>query len=57
MLTDYLDQPLEYAQKVATQKVATSLLLKSLQLYLVVQGEVQLEHNSHTVNVSVEATC
>ena len=27
------------------------------QLYLVVQGKTQLEHSSHIVNVSVEATC
>ena len=28
-----------------------------LQLYLVIQGKVQLEHSSHIVNVGVEATC
>ena len=27
------------------------------QLYLIVQGKAQLEHSSHIVNVSVEATC
>ena len=30
---------------------------KLLQLYLVVQGRVQLEHSTHIVKVSVEATC
>ena len=52
MSTDNLDQPLEY-----TQKVATSLPKKLPELYLVVQGKVQLEHNSHIVNVGVDATC
>ena len=40
-----------------TQKVATSPLQKLPQLYLVVAGRVQLEHCSHIVKVSVEATC
>ena len=29
---------------------------KLLQLYLVLQGRVQLEHSSHIVNISVKAT-
>ena len=28
-----------------------------LQLYLVVQGRVQLEHSSHIVNTGVKVTC
>ena len=31
--------------------------LKLLQLYLVVQGRVQLEYSNHLVKVGVEATC
>ena len=31
--------------------------LKYPQLYLMVQGRVQLEHSSHIVKVGVEATC
>ena len=57
MLTANVDRPLEYTQKVATQKAATSLPQKLLQMYLVVQGKAQLEHSSHIVHVSVEATC
>ena len=30
---------------------------KFLQIYLVVQGRAQLEHNSHIVKVGVKATC
>ena len=47
-----LGYPLKY-----TQKVATSLPEKLSQLYLVVQGKTQMEHTSHLVNASVEATC
>ena len=32
-------------------------LWKYLQLYLMVQGRVQLEHSSHIVKVCVKATC
>ena len=31
--------------------------LNYVQLYLMVQGRVQLEHNSHIVKVSIKATC
>ena len=38
-----------------TQKVATSFSQESPQLYLVVQGRVQLEHSSHIGNTRLDA--
>ena len=40
-----------------TEKLPHLHQKKLLHFYLVVQGRVQLEHSSHIVKVSVEATC